>query len=153
MRRKRRQSTGANSSANSLRNLGGIPSGPDALFVLRDDKTLRTLRGEIMGGHIGLDRGLVGGSVASESLRVEFSEKREPKRVALSVGELAIEPSGRKRGGKLELQKFLENFLAKDQKAFSVGDLVRLSTFLLQKEALALRILSLQRFRAEIKAA
>ena len=140
MRRKRRQSTGANSTANSLRSLGGTPSGPVALFVLRDDKTLRTLRGEIIMGLIGLERGKVGGSGASESSRVEFAENREPKRVALSVGELAIEPSGRNRGGKLELQKFLENFLAKDQKAFSVGDLLRLTTFILQKEALALRI-------------
>ena len=66
-----------------------------------------------------------------ESSTLELVEKRVPKRVALSVGEQAIEPSGRKRGGKLELQKFLENFLAKDQKALSEGDLARLSTFLL----------------------
>ena len=138
MRRKRRQSTGANSTANSLRNLGGIPSGPDALFVLRDDNTLRTLRVEIMGGLIGLERGRVGGTGAAESLREELAEKREPKRVALSVGEQAIDPSGRNKGGKLELQKFLENFLAKDQKAFSVGDLDRLSAFLLPKEVSAL---------------
>ena len=88
-----------------------------------------------------------------ELLREEFAEKREPKRVALSVGEQAIDPSGWNKGGKLELQKFLENFLAKDQKAFSVGDLVRLSTFFLPKEVLALRVIDLQRFRAEIKAA
>ena len=56
------------------------------------------------------------------------------KRVALLVGEQAIEPLGWKRGGKLELQKFLENFLAKDQKVLSEGDLARLSTVLLLKE-------------------
>ena len=136
MRRKRRQRTGANSTANSLRNLGGIPSGPDALFVLRDDNTLRTLRVEIIGGLIGLERGKVGGSGALESSREEFAEKREPKRVALSVGEQAIDPSGRNKGGKLELQKFLENFLAEDQKAFPLGDLVRLSTSFFLKEVL-----------------
>ena len=73
MRRKRRQRTGANSTANSLRNLGGIPSGPDALFVLRDDNTLRTLRVEMIGGLIGLERGKVGGSGALESSREEFA--------------------------------------------------------------------------------
>ena len=31
---KRRQRTGASSSANSFRNLGGMPSGPEALSVL-----------------------------------------------------------------------------------------------------------------------
>ena len=33
MRQKRRQRTGASSSANSFRNLGGMPSGPEALSV------------------------------------------------------------------------------------------------------------------------
>ena len=131
MRRKRRQSTGANSTANSLRNLGGIPSGPDALFVFREESTLRTFLVEIIGGVMGLERGKGGGSGALESLREELEAKRLPKRVALSEGEQAIDPSGRKRGGRLELQKLLENFLAKDQKCFSVGDLVRLSTFFL----------------------
>ena len=131
MRRKRRQSTGANSTANSLRNLGGIPSGPDALFVFREESTLQTLQVEMMVGVIGLERGKGGGSGALESSREELAEKRLPKRVALSEGEQAIEPSGPNREGKLELQKLLENFLAKDQKSFSVGDLVTLSTFLL----------------------
>ena len=77
MRRKRRQRTGANSTANSLRNLRGIPSGPDALFVLRDDNTLRTSRVEIIREFIGLERGKGEGSGALESLREEFVEKRD----------------------------------------------------------------------------
>ena len=153
MRRKRRQSTGANSSANSFRNFGGIPSGPDALLVFREDNTLRTFRVETKGVDIGLERGKVGGTVASESFTEELEEKREPKRVALSEGEEAMEPSVRNNGGKLEFEKLLENFLAKDQKVFSEGDLVRLSTFLLQKDVLALRSTELQRFRAEMKEA
>ena len=36
MRRKRRQRTGASSSANSFRNLGGMPSGPEALSVFKE---------------------------------------------------------------------------------------------------------------------
>ena len=36
-----------------------------------------------------------------------IAEKKEPKRLALSVGEQAIEPSGRISEGKLELQKLL----------------------------------------------
>ena len=47
-----------------------------------------------------------------ESSTVELVEKRVPKSVAFSEGEEAIEPSERKRGGKLELQKLFENFLA-----------------------------------------
>ena len=112
MRRKRRQRTGANSTANSLRNLGGIPSGPEALFVLRDDNTLRTLRVEIIGGLIGLERGKGEGSGALKLLREEFSKKREPKRMALSAGQ-AIDPLGQTNGKKLKLQNFLEKFLAK----------------------------------------
>jgi len=50
--------------------------------------------------------------------------------VAFSDGEQAIDPSGRKRGGKLELQKLLETFLAKDQRELLEGDAVRLSHFL-----------------------
>jgi len=58
--------------------------------------------------------------------------------VAFLVGELAKEPSSRKREGKLELQMFLETFLAKDQKALVEGDEVRLPHFFLTKEYLAL---------------
>jgi len=58
--------------------------------------------------------------------------------VFFSVGELAIEPSGRKREGKLELRKFLETFLAKDQKALAEGDEIRMSHFFPAKECLAI---------------
>ena len=47
--------------------------------------------------------------------------------MALSVGEQAIEPSGRISEGKLELQKLLKIFLDKDQKHFSVGEELSLS--------------------------
>ena len=47
-----------------------------------------------------------GGSGALESSTVELAEKRVSKRMALLVGDQATEPSGWKRGGKLELQKF-----------------------------------------------
>ena len=82
---------------------------------------------------------------------MELEEKREPKRLAFSEGELAIDPSDLKRGGKFELQKLLRIFLAKDQKGLSEGAEVRRSHFLLIKECLALRITVLQRFLAEIK--
>ena len=118
MRRKRRQRTGANSTANSLRNLGGIPSGPDALFVLRDDNTLRTLRVEIVGGLIGLEREKGGGSGASESSREELEEKKDPKKVTLLVGEETIDPSGGKETEAVAAKVFRE-YLAKDQRAFS----------------------------------
>ena len=80
-------------------------------------------------GGIGYERGKSKGSGASESSKEELDEKREPKRLALSEGEIAIELSGRKRGGKLELQKLLDTFLAKDQKELLEGDKVRLLHF------------------------
>ena len=82
-----------------------------------------------------------------ESSKEELAENREPKRVAFSDGEQAIDPSGWKRGGKLELQKLLETFLAKDERELLEGKAVRISHFLLTKECLVL-----QRFLAEIKA-
>ena len=72
--------------------------------------------------------------------------------MALSVGEQAIEPSGRISEGKLELQKLLKIFLDKDQKHFSVGEELSFSIFLLRKDERALQSLAEQRFLAEIKA-
>ena len=89
---KRRQRTRANSTANSLRNLEGISLGPDALFVLRDNNTLHTLRLEIIGGLIGLERVKGQGSGGLESSREDFAEKRESKGFVLLVGEQAIDP-------------------------------------------------------------
>ena len=54
---KRRQRTGASSSANSFRNLGGMPSGLEALSVFKERSTRRTLRAEMMMEGIGLERG------------------------------------------------------------------------------------------------
>ena len=73
-----------------------------------------------------------------ESLREELAEKYEPKGLALSVGEQAIEPSGQINERKLELQKLLKIFLDKDQKHFSVGEELSLSIFFLRKDERAL---------------
>ena len=54
---KRRQRTGTSSSANSFRNLGGMPSRPEALFVFKERSTQQTLRAEMMMEGIGLERG------------------------------------------------------------------------------------------------
>ena len=62
---------------------------------------------------------------------------KEPKRLASSVGEQAIEPSGQISEGNLELQKLLKIFFDKDQQHFSVEEL-RLSIFLSQKDEWAL---------------
>ena len=86
-----------------------------------------------------------------ESSREELEENIEPKRLAFSVGETAIEPSGLKRGGKLDLQKLLETFLVKDQRELLVGVEVRRFFFLIIKDFFALRILALQRFLAALK--
>ena len=51
------------------------------------------------------------GGKPSDSSREELDEKRRPKRLDFSVRELAINPSGRMRGGKTGLQKLLEIFL------------------------------------------
>ena len=72
--------------------------------------------------------------------------------MALSVGEQAIEPSGRKSEGKL-VTEVVEDFLDKDKKHFSVGEELSLSIFLLRKDERALRSLAEQRFLAEIKVA
>ena len=128
-----------------------MPSGPYALFVLREESTLRTLRSDIIGGGIGLLRGRLGGGAALESSREELVEKREPNRLAFSVGETAIEPPGLKRGGKLDLQKLLRMFLVKDQKERSVGEVVRQCFFRNIKPLFALRITVVQRFLAALK--
>jgi len=75
-----------------------------------------------------LVRGASEGDGMLESSSVELEEKREPKRVALSVGETAIVSSERKGGGKVEQQKLLEILLAQDQKDLFVED-ERLSHF------------------------
>ena len=71
---------------------------------------MRYLRGEGVGGGL------------PESSMVELVENRRPKRLAFSVGVLATEPSERIRGGKEDLQKLLEMFLARAQKDLSVGE-------------------------------
>ena len=81
------------------------------------------------------------------------SGKVRTKRLALSIREQAIEPSGRISEGKLELQKLLKIFLDKNQKHFSVGAELSLSTFLLRKDERALQILAEQQFLVEIKVA
>ena len=63
-----------------------------------------------------------------ESLREELAKSKN-KEMALSVGEQAIEPSGRISEGKLELQKLLKIFLDKDQKTFFSRRRVELINF------------------------
>ena len=74
-----------------------------------------------------------------ESSKVELEENKEPKRLALSEEELAIELSDQKRGGKDDLQILVEIFLARDQKDLVEVEVTRLLHFLLMKERLALR--------------
>ena len=81
----------------------------------------------------------------------ELAENKEPKRLAFSVGVLAIEPSARIRGGKLDLQKLLRTLSAKDQKDFSVRELAVLEDFLLTYRSFFLRSREVQRFLAELK--
>src|SRR5678816_2204778 len=70
-------------------------------------------------GHLRGD-GAEGGE--PDSSRVELDEKRRPKRLAFSAGVLATEPSERIRGGKADLQKLFEMFLARGQKFLSEGE-------------------------------
>ena len=70
--------------------------------------------------------------------RISRKVRTKSKRLALSTGEQAVEPSGRINEGKLELQKLLKIFLDKNQKHFSVGEELSLSLFLLWKDDQAL---------------
>src|SRR5678815_2179124 len=97
-------------------------------------------------GHL---RGEGGGRGMPESSRVELEENRRPKRLAFSVGVLATEPSERIRGGKNDLQKLLEMFLARGQKDLSVGEPTRSEHFRLMKVRFARQRVSLKRFLAE----
>ena len=80
-----------------------------------------------MGRDIGLVRGASEGGGMLESSSVELEEKREPKRVALSIGETAIVSSEWKSEGKVERQKLLKILLAKDSKDLLVDEDERLS--------------------------
>ena len=55
----KKTTTGASSSANSLRNLEGTASGPEALSVFQERSTQLTLQAEMMMEGIGLERGAV----------------------------------------------------------------------------------------------
>src|SRR5678816_3831143 len=99
-----------------------MPSGPPAFLTFIDLRSPCTRSNVITGKDIGHLRGEGGGGGMPESSRVELEENRRPKRLAFSVGELATEPSDRIRGGKADLQKLLEMFLARGQKDLSVGE-------------------------------
>ena len=62
-----------------------------------------------------LDGGREGGT-APESSKVEYEVKVSTKRFTLSVEEIAIVSSERKRVGKEDTEKLLERFLARCQK-------------------------------------
>lgn len=51
-----------------------------------------------------------------KSSEVELEEHKLPKRIALSVGELAVGWVGQKKGRRVKLPKLLELLLVKDQK-------------------------------------
>src|SRR5678815_5434630 len=126
-----------------------MPSEPPAFLTFLDLRSPCTRSSVISGKDIGHLRGVGGGIGMPESSRVELEENRRPKRLAFSVGELAIEPSDRIRGGKDDLQKLLEMFLARGQKDLSVGEPRRSAHFRLMKVRFARRRVSLQRFLAE----
>src|SRR5678816_3401166 len=123
-----------------------MPSGPLAFLTFIDLSIPSTRSCVITGKDMGnlREEGVEGGM--PESSRVELDEKRRPKRLAFSEGELATEPSERIRGGKADLQKLLEMLLARGQKFLSVGEPSRLSHLLLVKVRLACRIVFLQPF-------
>ena len=56
------------------------------------------------------------GGSSPESSKVELEAKVSTKRFALSVEEIAIVSSERKRGGKEDTEKLLERFFARCQK-------------------------------------
>src|SRR5678815_4739581 len=104
-----------------------MPSGPPAFLTFIDFRSSCTRSNEMTGKDIGHLRREGGGRGIPESSRVELEENSRPKRLAFSVGELATEPSERIRGGKVDLQKLLEMFLARSQKVLSVGEPRRLA--------------------------
>ena len=63
-----------------------MPSSPYAFLVSRERSTFLTVQKEIIGKGIELVRDASGGVRMQESSNVELEEKRETKRVALSVG-------------------------------------------------------------------
>ena len=72
MRRKRRQRTGASSSVNSFSNLGGMPSGHEALSVFKKQSTWLTLKAEMMMEGIvleGLSRRIRSTGIAERRIR------------------------------------------------------------------------------------
>src|SRR5678816_829212 len=119
-----------------------MPSGPPAFLTFIDLRSPCTRSNVMTGKDIGHLKGEGGGRGMPESSRVELEENRRPKRLAFSVRELAIEPSERIRGGKTDLQKLLEMFLARGQKDLSVGEPRRLAHFLLMKALFARRRVS-----------
>src|SRR6201990_2331481 len=126
-----------------------MSSGPLAFLTFIDFRNTCTRSNAITGKGMGHLRGEGVGGGLPESSRVELEENKMPKRLAFSVGVLATEPSERIRGGKEDLQKLLEMFLARGQKDLSVGEIKSSAHLLLVKACFARRRISLQRFRAE----
>src|SRR5678815_751039 len=102
--------------AHFLKTRGGMPPGPLTFLTFIDFRSPCTRSNVITGKGIGHLRGEGGGRGMTESSRVDLEKNRRPKRLAFSVGVLAAEPSEQIRGGKDDLQKLLEMFLARARK-------------------------------------
>ena len=142
--------TGDNSDAHSRRTRGGIPSEPYALVTSSFERTRWTLRDENIGGGIGLVGGGLGGDGALESSKVELFRKRLLKAKHFSNGEVAIELSGKIRGGITDFEKLFEMFLLRDQRILLLFESERSAHFRLMKVRLAFLIIALARFLAYI---
>lgn len=75
---------------------------------------------EIIGGDMGWLRSESGDKGVSLSSKMELKKKREPERVALSLGQTAVVSLEWKREENVDQQKLFEVFLAKDQEDLSI---------------------------------
>ena len=116
----------------------GIPSGPTALLVSNDERTLRTFRSQTLKRDITTDGVGSVGTGKAESNNVELDAKCCTKTIAFSFGSVTECPSGCTIGGKREEEKLFQIALDKDQKAREpVGQLKSLSAILLIKSDFA----------------
>lgn len=97
--------------------MGGMLSGPLALWTSRDRRALRTdFCVNWISGMEFLQHGITGGGF-SPSSNVEFDAKRVLRRLAFPFASWANESSSLRSGGNDGVQKFPLTALARDQKA------------------------------------